>query len=231
MCQIHYSDINILYEDNHLLVAEKPVNIPSQEDVTGDKDMLTLLKEYIKIKYDKPGRVYLGLVHRLDRPAGGVMVFAKTSKAASRLSKQLRDDQLEKRYLAVVRGIPWEKHRKNLVHYLIKDNRRNIVRAVEAQTKGAKKAVLDYDVLSEAEDMALVKINLHTGRPHQIRVQLAAIGHPLYGDQKYGKYINKPGQQMALWAQSISLIHPTLRETMEFSLLPHSIYPWNLFTF
>ena len=231
MTQLHYSKIKIIYEDNHLLVVEKPVNIPSQQDRSGDKDILTLMKEYIKERYNKPGNVYLGLVHRLDRPVGGVMVFAKTSKAASRLSEQIRTRQFGKKYLAVIHGIPPDKSKKNLVHYLIKDRRRNIVKAVDSSIKGAQKAILDYRVIGQSSGMALVEIDLHTGRPHQIRVQFAEIGHPLYGDQRYGQSLNKPGQQIALWSKSISLIHPTLKESMTFSSLPHDTYPWDLFDF
>lgn len=231
MSQIHYSDIPIIYEDNHLLVVEKPVNIPSQQDRTEDKDILTLLKEYIKVEYKKPGNVYLGLIHRLDRPVGGVMVFAKTSKAASRLSEQIRTGQFGKKYLAVIHGMPKERSQRNLVHYLVKNRQKNIVRAVDSSTPGAQKAVLDYEVIGQASGMALVSIDLHTGRSHQIRVQFATIGHPLYGDQKYGGNLNRPGQQIALWSQSISLTHPTLKEPMTFSALPHDTYPWNLFDF
>lgn len=229
MTEIHYSDIRIIYEDNHLLVVEKPVNMPSQQDRTGDKDILTLLKEYIKAEYNKPGKVYLGLVHRLDRPVGGVMVFAKTSKAASRLSEQIRTRQFGKKYMAVIHGIPPVKSEKNLVHYLIKDRRANTVKAVDSSVEGAQKAVLDYEVVGQVSGMALVEIDLHTGRSHQIRVQLATIGHPLYGDQKYGSHLNKPGQQIALWSSSITLTHPTLKEPMTFSSSPQHLYPWDLF--
>ncbi|HZJ57160.1 MAG TPA: RluA family pseudouridine synthase [Clostridia bacterium] len=227
--KVHYENIDIIYEDNHLLVAEKPVNMLSQQDISGDKDILTKLKEYIKVKYNKPGNVYLGLVHRLDRPVGGVMVFAKTSKAASRLSKQVRDRGFGKRYMAVVRGIPQIKSKEGLTHYLIKDRRRNMVATTQSGADGAQKAVLDYEVIGQASDMALVHIDLHTGRSHQIRVQLAALGHPLYGDQRYGRGINKPGQQIALWATEISLVHPTLREAMTFSSSPPHQYPWDMF--
>lgn len=229
MTQLHYSDIRIIYEDNHLLVVEKPVNIPSQQDRSGDKDILTLLKEYIKVEYNKPGNVYLGLVHRLDRPVGGAMVFAKTSKAASRLSEQIRAREFGKKYMAVIHGLPPVKCKKNLVHYLTKDRRKNIVEAVDSNVEGAQKAILDYEVIGQASGMALVEIDLHTGRSHQIRVQFAAIGHPLYGDQKYGSHLNKPGQQIALWSKSITLIHPTLKEPMAFSSLPQHLYPWDLF--
>lgn len=226
-----YRNINIIYEDNHLLVVEKPVNMLSQEDISGDEDILTLLKEYIKIKYNKPGNVYLGLVHRLDRPVGGVMVFAKTSKAAARLSQQIRDREFGKIYLAVIRGIPAIREEKGLEHYLIKDRARNIVSVVDKSTEGSQRAILDYRVIQEIGDLTLVKIILHTGRSHQIRVQLAALGHPLYGDQKYGGHLNQPGQQIALWSSEIRITHPTLKTPMTFSSSPQEIYPWNLFEY
>lgn len=225
---INYDEICILYEDNHLLVVEKPVNIPSQEDRTRDKDMLNLLKEYIKIKYEKPGNVYLGLVHRLDRPVGGVMVFAKTSKAASRLSEQIQTRSFEKEYIAVIHG-QLAKARGTLEHYLLKDNHTNTVRAVDKDTEGAKKAILKYELTQQVSNLSLVKIWLLTGRSHQIRVQFASIGHPLYGDQKYGVDKNQPGQQIALWSSKVGLTHPTLREFMCFTSLPPCQDPWNLF--
>lgn len=218
--------ISIIYEDNHLLVIEKPVNMPVQEDRSGDKDLLTLLKEKIKIRDQKPGNVYLALVHRLDRPVGGVMVFAKTSKAASRLSDVIRRNKLDRSYLAVVRGKPNVKKQK-LVHYLKKDRRRNIVHAVQRQQKHAKKAILEYDTLSTSNDLSLLSIRLHTGRSHQIRVQLSTIGFPIYGDQKYGQE-KRPGQQIALWAHQLSFPHTTTRETMEFTSQPPKSYPWNI---
>ncbi|BAQ10734.1 pseudouridine synthase [Bacillus sp. OxB-1] len=221
-------DIRILYEDNHLLIVEKPPNIPVQEDRTGDKDLLTLLKEDIKVRFSKPGNVYLGLVHRLDRPVGGVMVFAKTSKAASRLADELRRQAIGRTYVAVVRGTPAKKKGK-LVHYLVKDARENKVHVVDAKQKDAKQAVLDYEVIASSDQLSLLSVNLHTGRPHQIRVQLAAIGCPLYGDQKYGVGVNRPGQQIALWAQSLKLTHPTKKEEVSIQSSPPLEYPWNLF--
>ncbi|MFS0574004.1 RNA pseudouridine synthase [Sporosarcina sp. 179-K 3D1 HS] len=221
-------NIPILYEDNHLLIVEKPVNVPVQEDRTGDRDLLTLLKEDIKVRYDKPGNVYLGLVHRLDRPVGGVMVFAKTSKAASRLADELRRQEIGRTYLAVVRGTPSIKKDK-LVHYVVKDARQNKVSVVDANQKDAKKAVLDYEVIASSNDLSLLSVNLHTGRPHQIRVQLAAIGCPLYGDQKYGASVNRPGQQIALWANSLRLTHPTKKEEITIESLPPEVHPWDLF--
>lgn len=213
------ANVTILYEDNHLLVVEKPVNIPSQQDISGDPDMLTLLKTDLKVRYAKPGQVYLGLVHRLDRPVGGVMVFAKTSKAASRLSEQVRGRDFHKTYLAVVHGVP-NLHQETLKHFLSKDPSSNTVRVVASSTPGALEAVLDYNVLQTQENLSLVLINLHTGRPHQIRVQFSDIGHPLWGDQRYGAEQNVPGQQLALWSHAIGLRHPTRQENMSFSSIP-----------
>lgn len=221
--------IDIIYEDNHLLAVEKPVNIPSQADESGDADMLTILKEDIKRRYNKPGNVYLGLVHRLDRPVGGVMVFAKTSKAASRLSGQVRGREFKKAYLAVVHG-KLNRNSNCLVHYLVKDGSTNTVKAVAPSADGAKEAVLEYTVLEEVNGLSLIKVNLHTGRSHQIRVQFSSIGHPLYGDQKYGPDVNKPGQQIALWSSIITCRHPVSKEEMTFQCSPPDIYPWNIFS-
>ncbi len=227
--------IKIIYEDNHLLVVEKPVNMLTQGDQTGDEDLLTALKEDIKVRYNKSGNVYLGLVHRLDRPVGGAMVFAKTSKAASRLSDQVRTREFDKAYMAVIHGVP-EKLSDTLVHYLVKDEKTNTVRIVPdpesagaGQSDTAKKAILDYTVKDTREGYSLVYIKLHTGRPHQIRVQFAAIGHPLYGDQKYGASVNKPGMQLALWSVEVGFVHPVMKEHVSFSSAPPSIYPWDLF--
>ncbi len=223
------SPVPILYEDNHLLVVEKPVNIPSQGDASGDMDLLTLLKEDLRMRYQKKGNVYLGLVHRLDRPVGGVMVFAKTSKGASRLSEQVRSRTLQKTYLAVVHGQPSPSEGR-LEHYLVKDTRRNMVRVVPPTHPKGKKAILDFTSMETRNGFTLVRIGLQTGRSHQIRVQFSSIGHPLYGDQKYGAHVNKPGEQIALWSSELSLMHPTRKEGMHFTSLPPSKHPWNLFT-
>lgn len=220
--------IKIIYEDNHLLVVEKPINIPSQEDKSKDLDMLTFLKQDLKTRYNKPGNVFLGLVHRLDRPVGGVMVFAKTSKAASRLSEIIRVREFNKTYLAVIHGIPKELE-GTLKNYLVKDTTSNIVSVVSSKKNNAKQALLDYKVLGSVSNLSLVKIILHTGRSHQIRVQFSHIGHPLYGDQKYGKDINKEGQQIALWSNVIEFVHPTTKEELIFKSVPPNVYPWNLF--
>jgi 23S rRNA pseudouridine1911/1915/1917 synthase len=219
--------VHIIYEDNHLLVVEKPVNVLSQEDETNDKDMLTILKEYIKKKYNKPGNVYLGLVHRLDRPVGGVMIFAKTSKAASRLSEQVRNKTFKKTYFAVIHGNM--NKRDTLKDYLYKDSKTNIVTVVKKGYPNSKDAELDYEILDSEDNLSLVKINLKTGRSHQIRVQFASRGHALYGDQKYGKNVNKVGQQIALWSNSIEIVHPITKEKQIFKSIPPDEYPWNLF--
>lgn len=223
-------DVPILYEDNHLLFVVKPVNIPVQGDKSNDKDLLNFLKEDIKIRYNKPGNVYLGLVHRLDRPVGGVMVFAKTSKAASRLSDAIRRNAIEKRYLAVVRGKP-SKSKDLLEDYLVKDRRQNIVHVAKPNDKDAKKAILEYEVIGTNQGLSLLSIKLHTGRPHQIRVQLSSRGWPLYGDQKYGKDVNKAGQQIALWSQMLGIEHPTKKDEIRIESKPPNDYPWNLWKY
>ena len=214
--------INIIYEDNHLLVVEKPINMPVQADDSHDLDLLTLLKADLKKRYHKPGNVYLGLVHRLDRPVGGVMVFAKTSKAASRLSEQVRTHQFKKEYYAVVLGKIEEKG--HLADYLLKNEKKNIV-TVHPQ---GKQAILDFTRLQYKKDMSLVKIQLKTGRSHQIRVQFSHHGYPLFGDQKYSQKA-KPGQQIALFSHAITFQHPTTKETLHFSLSLPCHYPWNEF--
>ena len=215
----------MIFEDNHIIVVEKPPNIPSQSDKTGDLDMLTIVKNYIKEKYNKPGNVYLGLVHRLDRPVGGVMIFAKTSKSASRLSNQVREKVFKKEYLAVVDG-KFENKRGTLVNYLYKDERNNISKVVSKEKKNAKEAKLDYEVIkyNEVKNLSLLKINLHTGRHHQIRVQLSNFNHSIFGDQKYGT--RGKGKQIALWAYKLTIEHPISKEKMEFEDLPEPIGTW-----
>ena len=209
--------LKVIYEDNHIIVVEKPYNIPSQADKTEDKDMLTLIKEYIKEKYNKPGNVYLGLVHRLDRPVGGLMVFAKTTKAASRLSESIRTKEFSKTYLAIVNGSFKEKEGV-LEDYLWKDEALNMSKVVSKDKRGAKLARLTYEVIESKENLSLVKINLETGRHHQIRVQFANANHSLYGDQKYGK--GPANTQIALWAYGLKFKHPVKDEVVSFELLP-----------
>ncbi len=216
--------INIIYEDNHLLVVEKQVNIPVCEDESKDLDLLTILKKYLKEKYNKPGNVYLGLVHRLDRPVGGIMVFAKTSKAASRLSNEIRENNFKKTYLAVVENKI--KDHDTLVDYLTKDSKTNKVSVTNK--KEGKLSILDYTVIDKKDNLSLVKIDLKTGRSHQIRVQFSSRNNPLYGDQKYNKNAKKD-TQIALFAYKISFIHPTTKEPLTFTLPLPKRYPFNLF--
>lgn len=221
--------LNIAYEDNHIIVVVKPQNIPTQEDESKDKDLLTMIKEYIKERDNKPGNVYVGLVHRLDRPTGGVMVFAKTSKAASRLSEQIKNGEFQKTYLTVVNGKPREK-RSKLINYLQKNARTNTVQVVPELTTNAKRAELEYEVLDEKEKVSLLKVNLFTGRSHQIRVQMKHIGCPVYGDVKYGGDILAKGHNLALWAYELRFIHPTTKENMTFKVYPpEDIVPWKVF--
>lgn len=214
--------INILFEDNHLLVVEKPINIPVCQDESKDEDLLNMLKKYLKEKYNKPGNVYLGLVHRLDRPVGGVMVFAKTSKAASRLSEQVRNNSFNKTYHAVILG---NMDKSGILKdKLLKDSKTNITRV----DKNGKDAILEYNLISFKDGLSLVRINLKTGRSHQIRVQFSSRNHPLYGDLKYNKNA-KVGEQIALFASSLSFIHPVSKEVMNFDLDLPNRYPFNLF--
>ena len=219
--------LKVIYEDNHIIVVEKPVNIPSQGDKTGDTDMLTIIKEYIKEKYNKPGNVYLGLIHRLDRPVGGVMVFAKTSKAAARLSEQVREKEFQKSYLVIVDG-KMEKEKETLEDYLLKNEKTNTSKVVKEGTKNSKYAKLDYEVLKYDKELNLsvLKILLHTGRHHQIRVQLSSRGHSIYGDQKYGG--RGHGKQIALWAYKLQISHPVSKEKMEFIDIPEKIGSWKI---
>ena len=181
-------NVNVIFEDNHIIVVEKIPNIPSQGDKTEDMDMLSMIKEYLKEKYNKPGNVYLALVHRLDRPVGGVMVFAKTSKAAARLSEEVRERRIKKEYLVVADG-KFENTKGVLEDHLLKNEKKNLSRVVDENTKGAKIAKLEYEVLKYNDEinLSVVRVLLHTGRHHQIRVQFSNIGHSIYGDQKYGQ--------------------------------------------
>ena len=208
------NNLNVLYEDNHIIVVVKPFNVLSQGDDTNDKDMLTIIKEYLKEKYNKPGNVYLGLVHRLDRPVGGVMVFAKTSKAASRLSEEVRTNRIHKNYLAIVHGKTLDK--EMLIDKISKDEKTN--NSYIDLEKG-KESTLIYTTLyyDKSKDLSLVDIDLRTGRHHQIRLQMSNRGFPLYGDQRYGL---GEKAQIALFAYKLSFIHPVTKEEMTFKYLP-----------
>lgn len=235
MKKIDYNDINIAYEDNKIIVAVKPQNVPSQEDSSGDMDMLRLIKQYRKANENKQGEAFVGLVHRLDRPTGGIMVFAKNSKTAANLQTQILQGILKKTYFAVVRGIP--KNRKaTLRDFLVKDEKNNIVHVGLMGDNGAKEAVLDYEVVATALDgaLSLVRINLITGRSHQIRVQMANIGNPIFGDLKYGVKENNDIKDehfnLALYSTDLSFISPLTNEKMLFRVYPpKDEIPWNKF--
>ena len=237
----------VIFEDNHLLVLHKQPGILSQADFSGAPDLLTLGKEYIRKTYQKPGNVFLGLVHRLDRNVGGVMIFARTSKAASRLSEQIRKHSIKKEYLVVVEGIA--KLEEELLHQLLKDEQQNISRVVEtdpARIPKEKVSRLTYQRLEtvtterDQRELSLLRVELITGRSHQIRAQLSHIGHPIAGDVKYGSKIllgkhstdgtKPPRATLALYAHKITFKHPTKEEVMSFEVLPGSLPPWNLFS-
>lgn len=217
--------LNVLYEDNHLIIVEKEPNVLSQSDITKDKDLFTIVKEYIKEKYNKPGNVYLGLLHRLDRPVGGLMVFAKTSKAAKRMTEQIKNHKFEKTYLAVVNGVI-DKNEDIFIDYLRKTPNGNTITTTKDDGKYAE---LKYKVLEKniKDNMTLVEINLKTGRHHQIRVQFSTRGYPLCGDQRYGK---QDMTQIALFAYKIKFNHPITKENMEFKLEPKNNVYWTKFT-
>ena len=219
----------VLYEDNHIVVVVKPHNVPSQADESGDKDMLSMVKEYVKEKYNKEGEAFIGLVHRLDRPTGGIMVFARNSKSASRLSKQIADKEMTKVYYAVTTSVPKQKN-ATLVNELKKDEKNNIVRIVPISEKGAKHAELSYKVLQTEGENALLEVHLLTGRGHQIRVQLAGINCALYGDNKYGKEKIKGTTNLGLWAGRLEFNHPVTKQKMTFVCAPDAqAEPWSKF--
>ncbi|MDE7158563.1 MAG: RluA family pseudouridine synthase [Clostridiales bacterium] len=222
------NDLKILYEDNHIIVVLKPQNIASCPDESMDENLLDLVKSYIKTTYAKTGNVYTGLVHRLDRPTGGVMVFAKTSKAAGRLSEQMRTGDFDKRYLAVLVGTPNPESGK-LVNWLKKNTVNNMVYLCPQGTDGAKLASLEYRIAGKTDALSLAEIKLHTGRSHQIRVQTAGIAHPVYGDMRYGGEKAVKGK-LALWAYSLTFTHPVTKERMRFLCEPPvDESPWNKF--
>jgi 23S rRNA pseudouridine1911/1915/1917 synthase len=216
--------LEFLYEDNHLLAVYKPAGMLSQGDLTGDLDLLTLAKEIIKRRDHKPGNVYLGLVHRLDRPVAGAMILAKTSKAAGRLSKQFRERSTKKIYRAVVEGCP-PQDRATLSHRLQKDRGSRISRVVESHEQG-KDAVLHYQVLESGADRSLVEVELVTGLSHQIRVQLSTVGCPILGDRKYGATLVGGNGTIALYARAITFRHPVKNEPITIVAEPPPNWPW-----
>lgn len=213
----------VLYEDNHLLVVEKPAGILSQKDIQDIPSMVEVITKYLKVTYEKPGNVYVGLVHRLDRNVGGVMVFAKTSKAAARLSEQIRHNTMQKQYIALVEG-RLEKKQGILKHHTIKDEMKKIALLFDKKREDTKEAVLRYEVIKEVDiNLSLysyLNIDLITGRFHQIRAQLAFIGHPIYGDQKYKSNMKSP--HLGLWCNKMTILHPITKEPISFISHPRA---------
>lgn len=225
--QFTMDDVPVLYEDNHIIVVLKPQNIPVQEDESGDVDLLTLLKGYVKEKYNKPGNAFVGLVHRLDRTTGGVMVFARNTKSAARLSEAFANREVTKEYLAVLCDTPKAKEGK-LVNYLKKNPQNNTVYLATEVTDGAKRAELEYKVLATTPLTSLVKVRLGTGRSHQIRVQFSGINTPVFGDARYGG--DKYGKHnLALWASRLVFTHPVTKDRMIFFVYPPESVPWTDF--
>ena len=222
-------DIPIIFEDNHLLVIDKPAGVLSQEDHTNDPDVLSLCKKYIKKAYNKPGNVWLGLVQRLDRPVSGLMVLAKTSKAASRLSEQVRNHAIKKVYWALVYGMT--KESETLIHFLEKDSKSNTVKAYGSKKGRAKKAELSYTTVKQSGHYSVIEVDLKTGRPHQIRVQLAKIGHPIWGDYKYAEEDSEPGKILALRSIKLEFKHPTKNEILQFVAPIPRKQPWDNFDY
>lgn len=231
MSDVFFRGVRIVHQDNHLLVVVKPANMPTQADESGDLDLLTCMKAYVKEAYGKPGEAFLGLVHRLDRPVGGLVALARTSKAAARLSAQAREHTLARRYLAVAQGDAPDS--AELTDWLLKNPRTNMVTVVPEGTPEAKEARLSLARLARAEEpasgstLSLLRVTLHTGRSHQIRVQCAHAGYPLWGDARYGG--GQPGQQIALWGSFLGLEHPTLRTACSFFAPPPATMPWEVF--
>ncbi len=199
--------IKVLYEDNHCIVVYKPAGMLVQSDITGDRTLADEVRAYLKEKGNKPGDVFLGMVHRIDRPVDGIVIFAKTSKGASRLSAQIRNHEFEKVYTACVEGIVEEKE-QTLKHYLVKDERTNTVKAFSTERPESKEAILSYNVLGYKGQTTLLEVHLETGRSHQIRAQLSVIGHPIMGDSKYGSFLPYKKGAIALTASKLCFNTP-----------------------
>lgn len=217
--------VEVLYLDNHLLGVVKPPNLPVQRDASGDTDLLSAAKAFIASRFHKPGEAYLGLVHRLDRPVGGAMVLARTSKAAARLSRDFAGHSIQKQYLAVLQG--HLEGERTLVDFLKKDERTGMVHVVAEDEPGAKEARLLTRPIACRQGLTLVQVELMTGRAHQIRVQHAHAGYAVWGDARYGG--GRPGQQIALWAVHLRLQHPVSHQTVSLKAPPPAEGAWTLF--
>ena len=218
--------LQVLYEDNHLIIVNKRPGDIVQGDKTGDTPLSEVVKEYIKIKYDKPGNVYLGVVHRLDRPTSGIVVFAKTSKALPRLNKLFKDKDAKKTYWAIVKNPP-PKDEDTLVHYMKRNSKQNKSYAHINEVPDSKKAILEYRVLKSLNNYFLLEIDLQTGRHHQIRSQLSSIGSPIRGDLKYDFDRSNKDGSIHLHARKLSFVHPVKKEKLEIIALPPQDPIWD----
>ncbi|MDD6891555.1 MAG: RNA pseudouridine synthase [Bacteroidales bacterium] len=206
--------MTVVYEDNHLIIVNKRPSEIVQGDKTGDEPLSDTLKRYLKEKYAKPGNVFLGVTHRLDRPVSGLVVFAKTSKALSRLNEMFRAGEVKKTYWAIVKNCPPQEEGE-LVHYLVRNERQNKSYAYDKEVKGAKKAVLHYRLIGRSDNYYLLEVDLKTGRHHQIRCQLAKMGCPIKGDLKYGFPRSNPDGSICLHARCVRFVHPVSKEQVE----------------
>ena len=220
-------NLQVLFEDNHIIVVNKRVGDIVQGDKTGDKPLSEVVKEYIKEKYNKPGEVFLGVVHRLDRPTSGIVVFARTSKALTRLNETFKNKENKKTYWAVVKNCP-PKEVDTLVHYLTRNSKNNTSKAHIKEVPNSKKSSLSYSILSKLDNYFSLEIDLHTGRHHQIRCQLAAIGSPIKGDLKYGFNRSNPDGGIHLHARKLILKHPVTKEFINLIAPTPDDVIWNL---
>ena len=220
--------LKVIHEDNHLIAINKPVGALVHGDETGDETLADAVKQYIKLRYNKPGDVFLGVIHRLDRPVSGVVIFARTSKALARMNKMLQEKTITKKYLAIVSIRP-EELEGTLTHHLTKDESKNIVKAYASKKPGSKEATLRYKQLGELDGKVLLEVEPLTGRPHQIRVQLSKIDCPIVGDLKYGAEYPLPDKSIALHCKEMSFVHPVTLEPVTIKAFPPSTFPWNTF--
>ena len=221
-------NLQILLEDNHLIVINKRVGDIVQGDITGDTPLSDVVKEYLKVKHQKPGNVYLGVVHRLDRPTSGIVVFAKTSKALNRLNAIFKNRESQKTYWAIVKK-PIRQPQERLVHYLLKNTKNNTSKAFEKEVKNSKQAILEYKIIRQIDNYVLLEIELFTGRHHQIRSQLSVIGSPIKGDLKYGFDRSNPDGGINLHAQKLCFTHPVTKEAIQIECSPPKMNLWEKF--
>lgn len=211
---LFYSIMEIVYEDNHIIVVNKTASEIVQGDKTGDVPLSDMVKQYLKEKYQKPGNVFVGVTHRLDRPVSGLVIFAKTSKALSRLNEMFKNSEIKKTYWAIVKECP-KQEEAELTHYLVRNEKQNKSYAYAEEVKNSKKAVLHYKLIARSDNYYLLEVDLKTGRHHQIRCQLAKIGSPIKGDLKYGAPRSNPDGSICLHARSVKFVHPVSKEWIE----------------